>query len=114
MTHVESQAWAGPLPPPAILEQFNHVAENGAERIFRQWETETQHRRDMERTDLHWSIFEGIFGKTLAFLFVIAAFGLAGYAAFLGATWLSGFLAIGTVAAVVYAFIKANRPKSAK
>lgn len=112
MTRVESsQAWAGPLPPPAILDQFNAVAENGAERIFQQWEKETAHRHAMERMDLKWSIFEGIFGKTLAFLFVVAAFGLAGYAAFLGATWLSGFLAIGTIAGVVWAFVKANRPR---
>lgn len=110
ITHMEA-AWAGPLPPPAILDQFNHVTPNGAERIFQQWESETAHRQAMERTDLKWSIFEAVFGKVLAFLFVIAAFGLAGYAAYLGAEWLSGFLAVGTIAGVVWAFVKANRTR---
>ncbi|WP_390888754.1 DUF2335 domain-containing protein [Devosia neptuniae] len=58
ITHVETQ-WAGPLPPPAILDGFNHVAENGAERIFKQWETESEHRRMMERRDFTWSVAEG-------------------------------------------------------
>jgi uncharacterized membrane protein len=110
ITHVETQ-WAGPLPPPAILDGFNHVAENGAERIFKQWETESEHRRMMERRDFTWSVAEGIFGKTLAFIFVLTALALAAYALHQGASWLAAFLAAGTIGAVVAAFIATNRPR---
>lgn len=114
MARVESQHWAGPLPPPAILEQFNEVAENGAERIFRQWEDESSHRRSMERRDLTWSIAEGFFGKALAFIFVMAALALAAYAVAQGATWLAAFLAAGTIGAVVAAFVATNRKPNNK
>jgi uncharacterized membrane protein len=112
MTRVESHQWAGPLPPPAILDQFNQVAENGAERIFQQWEQETAHRREMERKDFRWSVAEGFYGKTLAFLFVIAALALAAYALYKGETWLAAFLAAGTIGSVAAALISNNRGKS--
>jgi uncharacterized membrane protein len=111
VARVESQSWAGPLPPPAILEGFNQVTENGAERIFQQWELETAHRRKMEERDFRWSVAEGFFGKTLAFIFVVLALGLAAYAVFMGANWLAAFLAAGTIASVVAAFIATNRPQ---
>lgn len=110
ITHVETQ-WAGPLPPPAVLDGFNHVTENGAERIFKQWETESAHRRMMEHKDFTWSVAEGLFGKTLAFIFVLSALALAAYALYQGANWLAAFLAAGTIAAVVGAFIATNRPR---
>lgn len=114
VTRVESQHWAGPLPPPAILAQFNDVAENGAERIFRQWEEESAHRRNLERKDLQWSIAEGFFGKALAFLFVVGALGLAAFAIARGANWLAAFLAAGTISAVVAAFVSTNRRRGSK
>ncbi len=103
------EAWIGPLPPPAVLDQFNGVVEHGAERIFAAWENETKHRQALERSDLHWAIFEGIFGKVLAFLFVMATLGLAAYCAAIGAVWLSGLFGAGVIVAVVWAFIKSNR-----
>lgn len=106
------QQWAGPLPPPSILDGFNQVAENGAERIFQQWERESDHRREMERRDFKWSVAEGFFGKALAFIFVLTALGLAAYAISEGATWLAALLAGGTIVSVVLAFIATNRPRS--
>ncbi|WAR43739.1 DUF2335 domain-containing protein [Methylomonas rapida] len=35
-----SVGWSGPLPPPAALEQFDTIIENGAERIFKMAEAE--------------------------------------------------------------------------
>lgn len=114
IARMESHQWAGPLPPPSILEQFNEVAENGAERIFQQWEAESAHRRSMERRDLKWAIAEGFFGKSLAFLFVAGALALAAFAISQGATWLAAFLAAGTIASVVWAFVATNRRPNGK
>lgn len=100
------------MPPPAALEQFNAVVENGAERIFAAWEKETEHRHNLEKSDLRWSIFEGVFGKALAFIFVIAALALAAYCAAIGATWLSALFGGGVITAVVWAFVKTNRKPS--
>lgn len=106
---VQTQQWAGPLPPPAILDQFNHVVANGAERIVSAWEGETRHRQKQESRDLIWAIFEGILGKVLAFLFIVMLFGLVLYAASIGALWLSAFFGAIGVGGVVGAFIQTNR-----
>jgi uncharacterized membrane protein len=97
------------LPPPQALEQFNHVVENGAERIFVAWEKETSHRHKMERRDLWLAYGEAYFGKICALLFVTGAFGLSAYALHLDKPWLSAILAGGTLAAVVGAFVKVQR-----
>jgi uncharacterized membrane protein len=34
-----SARWQGPIPPPALIQQYNQVVENGAERIMRMAET---------------------------------------------------------------------------
>lgn len=105
------ETWSGPLPPPAVLEHFNSVVENGAERIFQAWESETRHRHELERSDFRWSVVDSVFGKTLAFLFVIAALGVSVYALSIGAAWFAGIFGGVTIAAVVGAFIKTNGPK---
>lgn len=103
---VQQHMWKAPLPPPEVLERFNEVVENGAERIVKAWEQETEHRRDMERRELSNFYGEARLGKVLAFLFVITALCLSGFAAYFGAEWLAAILAGGTIAAVVGAFVK--------
>jgi uncharacterized membrane protein len=39
-----SAQWSGPLPPPAVLQQFNQIIPNGAERILALVEQEQAHR----------------------------------------------------------------------
>ncbi len=46
---LHSQQWSGPLPPPAVLEQYNAVHPGLAERIVSSMEVEQQHRHSMER-----------------------------------------------------------------
>jgi len=111
VTRVQTQQWAGPLPPPAILDQFNNVVENGAERIVSAWEGETKHRQTLEERDLNWSIFEAIFGKILAAVFIAGLFGLVIYCASIGAIWLAAFFGGIGIASVVGAFVQTNRTK---
>lgn len=47
-----SAEWRGPLPPPAVLREFDTVVENGAERIMRMAEAEQAHRHTTESADL--------------------------------------------------------------
>lgn len=48
----QAQHWAGPLPPPGALEQFNDIIPNGAERIMTMVEQEQVHRIKHETTIL--------------------------------------------------------------
>lgn len=52
-TQIVSAQWAGPLPPPNVLNGFNDVVENGAERIFRMAEKEQEHRISYETAELN-------------------------------------------------------------
>lgn len=104
-------AWSGPLPPPVVLEQFNQVVENGAERIFAAWEGETEHRHKMEEYDLRALTMEGVIGKVFAFIFVISALVLCGFCVWMNATWIAAVLGSGIIGTVVWAFVQTNRPK---
>lgn len=73
---IEKTSWSGPLPPPAILQGYNDSIHDGAERIFRMAEGQSQYRMEMEklvvqeehhqvRTGQHFALV-----VALAFLFV--------------------------------------------
>ncbi len=46
---VLTRHFSGPLPSPEALERYEQVLPNAAERIFRLWEDEVAHRRDLEQ-----------------------------------------------------------------
>ena len=43
-------SFEGPLPPPSILEAYNRVVPNGAERLFAAFEQQVKHRQALEST----------------------------------------------------------------
>src|SRR5258708_6290391 len=45
--------YSGPLPPPEMLVGYNDAFPGCAERIVAMAERQSQHRQDMEKTDLH-------------------------------------------------------------
>lgn len=48
VVHVTEQ-FSGPLPPPDVLERYNQVTPEAANRIITMAEQETGHRRNMEQ-----------------------------------------------------------------
>ena len=108
---VQQHSWKAPLPPPSVLAEFNQVVENGAERIVRAWEVESEHRREIDRREQRWFYANALTGKVFAFLFVMAALGLSAWALYLDRPWLAGILAGTTLAAVVGAFVHVEKRK---
>lgn len=98
--------WKGPLPPPNALEGYDDVVEDGAERVFSQFEQEGAHRREMERLHLTAQINDMRLGKIFAFIFVMSLAGAAFYAIYNGQPLLAGLLGAGTLGSVVWAFVK--------
>ncbi len=49
VNHVKASAFSGPLPPPDIMEGYNNIVPNAAERIITVFESEVKHRHDLER-----------------------------------------------------------------
>jgi uncharacterized membrane protein len=108
---VQSHKWEAPLPPPSVLEGFNDVVPDGAERIVRAWEQESQHRREIEKAEQRSYYRDALVGKVFALIFVLAALGVSAFAAFIGAEWLGAVLGAGTIGSVVWAFISRQKPK---
>ena len=46
---IRAEHYEGPLPPPALLRQYNEIVENGADRIFVILENQVSHRSYLER-----------------------------------------------------------------
>lgn len=44
-------AWKGPIPPPVVLDQYNSIVPNAAERILTMAEEEARIRRDQVQKD---------------------------------------------------------------
>ena len=102
---LEHVSWAGPLPPPSIVEHFDQLVENGAERIFSQWELETEHRRKYEASALRGSIWLDGIGRVTAFIFAMGALTVTGWAASIGQAWVAAVLGGGTITAVAAALV---------
>lgn len=72
------------------------------------WESETRHRHALENRDLWLTGFDVVLGKVFAFLFVIGALSLCGYAIYEGSEIAATILGGGMIASVVWAFVKVN------
>ena len=82
VTHsVEFSSYAGPLPHPDILRGFEEVVPGSAERIVKQFEQQSSHRRSMEATVISSGAFSQRLGTASALLI-----GLVGVA---GGLWLT-------------------------
>ena len=99
-------AWAGPLPHPSDLRGYDDVVPGAAREIMDAWREETRHRHAQEKRDLGWSIFESVFGRIVALVFVLAALACATYAAVHGAEWFGAILGGGTIASSIWAFVR--------
>jgi uncharacterized membrane protein len=82
---MELHAWQGPIPPPEVLRAYNEIIENGAERIFSQFEKETHHRHRMQRRTQTFPFYDQIAGRGSALVFALACLLLSGYAIAQGA-----------------------------
>ena len=76
-------AFQGPLPPPEVLEQYNQVLPNGAERIVAMAESQMRHRQSLESTVVSGNVAAQSRGQTMAFtLGLVTILGGIGLVAF--------------------------------
>lgn len=60
-------AFQGPLPPPEMLERYNHVVPNGADRIVAMAEGQLRHRQRLESTVVDGNVNAQKRGQIFAF-----------------------------------------------
>ena len=111
MSASQTSLWQGPLPPPAAVAEFNSVVENGAERIFAEWEAEANHRRNLEHRALTAEIVERVGSRLLAFVFVLTALAGSVFLGFYGHDVLAGTIGTTTIGLVLASFIYNNTKK---
>jgi uncharacterized membrane protein len=92
------------MPPPEIVRGYNDVIENGAERLFRQFELEAEHRRDLQRRAQTHNLIIALSGRTAALVFSLSALGVATLALHWGYPWPAAVIGGSTIGLVVAAF----------
>ncbi|MBY6239737.1 DUF2335 domain-containing protein [Methylosinus sp. Sm6] len=103
---VVSAKWVGPLPPPAVLREFEDLLPGGAERLFDQFEKEAEHRRSCEKKQLDAAIADTRLGQFLAGLYAVCAFGVAAFAIYKEANWAAVVIGGTTIVGGIVAFLR--------
>ncbi len=110
VNHVQASTFSGPLPPPEIMEGYNRIVPNAAERIIAVFETEVKHRHELERLQAIGDekdrsrslslVFSGqIFGFLLALAFIVSGAFLIFHDKQISGTVISTTAMLGIVAA---------------
>ncbi len=102
---VQKASFSGPLPPPSILSEYDSTLENGAERIMKMAEHQSNHRIELEKhaikEELRQSGRGQIYGFILALIGMAIAFGLA----YLGHDTVAGIFGTTTIVGLVTVFV---------
>lgn len=101
----KSSSFMGPIPPPEILEGYNSVVKNGAERIITLAEKQSSHRMQLEdhaiKEELRQSRLGQIFGFILGFTGILCATALS----FFGHEAVAGTFGSVTIIGLVTVFV---------
>lgn len=99
------EVFSGPLPHPSILEKYEQVVPGAAERIFKSFENQTEHRHKIEKSVIKTQNRLSIVG--LVFGFIIAMTTIIGgiYTVLKDRPLLGGALSFSGLAILVGAFL---------
>ncbi|WP_137894981.1 DUF2335 domain-containing protein [Ramlibacter sp. 2FC] len=102
--------YQGPLPPPAMMAEYQHIIPNGADRLMLLLEKQTDHRIDMEARLVIGRIEVTKDGQRIAaglslFFGLVAAF--LGY---FGHDWLAGTIGVTTIIGLAVVFVLGKEP----
>jgi uncharacterized membrane protein len=105
-------SWEGPIPPPAAFRGYDEIIENGAERLFAQFESETRHRHLIQRRSQTYPFAVQAMSYACALIVALAILGVAVYAISQKAFWIAGLFGTGVLGVVVTAFIRHGLPNA--
>lgn len=110
--------FAGPIPPPGILEAYEKALEGSADRILKRAESQTTHRQSMEQQSLSLekkrlsnSHSEVRMGQISGLIIGVVAIGSALYGALNGAEIFGGVIGTASIIGLVSAFIYGSKRK---
>ena len=106
-----SQEFSGPLPPPTVLNEYNRVVPNAAERIIAMAEKEQEHRIKAEQTLIEGEIKQAKRGQIMGFIIAMLLTATAIYLAIIGLTSLSAIIFSVTLIGVATIFVLNKKPR---
>ncbi|KPA09183.1 conserved hypothetical protein, membrane [Candidatus Magnetomorum sp. HK-1] len=108
---IEGIQFSGPIPPPAILQEYNNINPGCADRIIKYAEDEAEHRRKVEILTLKTETLEIRLGQIFGFLIGITTILSGTYAAINGSQIAGSLIGTGGVIGLVTAFITGRSSK---
>ena len=106
-----SQEFAGPIPPPSMMKQYEETLPGSADRILKMAENQSEHRQWIEKKKLSFSNREVHIGQMLGFLIGVFAIVTGGYAVLNGAPISGGFIGTAGVVGLVSVFVIGSNRK---
>ena len=97
--------YEGPLPPPQLIEDYEHILPGAAERIFQRFEKQSDHRMSMEKTALGSDVFNSRAGVACATLVSLAFLGVGFQLVRTGHDWAGTAIATIDIVGLVTAFV---------
>ncbi len=113
MSNYQAMTFSGPLPHPILLEGYNDIVENGAERIFKAFENQTNHRLECERKLVDSKIGSEKRGQTFGFVIAIIGLSLATLLAILNHPTVASIIGGASIVGLATVFVtgKVSRAK---
>lgn len=73
VTEKRAAFYQGPIPPPSVLEGYNNIVPDAAERIIRLAEEQSNHRMNMETKVIQSNVMNERLGVVFAFVVVLVS-----------------------------------------
>lgn len=102
-------SFSGPLPPPALLNEYSDIVENGAERIFQMTEKQSNHRMQLENHALREELDQSRRGQNFGFILGLVGLILATILAIMGHEVVAGIFGTTTIVGLVTVFVIGKR-----
>ncbi len=102
---------SGPLPPPSILEKYNHVVPGAAERIIKMAENQSAHRQQLEKIVIGSDARHSFLGVIFAFIIAMSFLAVAAYSINLGHTVAGTLIGTGGLTGLVSVFIYGTKSR---
>ena len=103
ITHTEI---SGPIPPPQVLQQYNSIVPDAAERIIRMAEKQSEHRMYLERKVVDSGVLKSYLGMIFAAGIAVYGLYIAKEISVNGNPWAAGIIAAldlgGLVSVAIY------------
>lgn len=101
-----TRTWNAPFLPPEIMKRYDDVVPDGAARLFKIFEEETKHRREMERDSLNYQGRSLMAGKPYALAYTVAVLAVVAFAIHSNSPWVAVVLGGGMLGTVAFGFFR--------